>query len=51
VEAASIIGTEKTTDPCLAETAVSSALVSRFNSDINAPKIQTGTLTYHFVAQ
>lgn len=51
VEAASIIGTEKTTDPCLAETAISSALVSRFNSDINAPKIQTGTLTYHFVAQ
>jgi hypothetical protein len=52
VEAASIIGAESTTsDPCLSETAVSSALVSRFNSDIKAPRIQAGTLTYHFVAQ
>jgi hypothetical protein len=39
------------TDPCLAETAVSEALVSRFNADINSPKTQTGTLTYEFVAQ
>ncbi len=52
VEAASIIGAESTTtDPCLAEAAVACALVSRFNSDIKAPKIQTGNLTYHFVAQ
>jgi hypothetical protein len=40
-----------TTDPCLIETAVNSALISRFNPDINSQKIQTGTLTYHFVAQ
>ena len=52
VEQASIIeGQSTTTDPCLSETAVSTALVSRFNSDINSPKIQTGTLTYQFVAQ
>jgi hypothetical protein len=40
-----------TTDPCLIETAVTSALISRFNPDIKAEKIQAGTLTYHFVAQ
>ena len=41
----------KAIDPCLAETAVSTALVSRFNGDINSPKSQSGTLTYEFVAQ
>jgi hypothetical protein len=52
VEKALIIANESTTsDPCLVETAVTTALISRFNSDINSPKIQTGTLTYHFVAQ
>jgi hypothetical protein len=52
VEEARVIETSSTaTDPCLAETAVSTALVSRFNADINSPKIQTGTLTYEFVAQ
>jgi len=52
VEKALIIANESTTsDPCLVETAVTTALISRFNSDINFPKIQTGTLTYHFVAQ
>jgi len=52
VEAARIIANESTTsDMCLVETAVTSALISRFNQDINSPKIQTGTLTYHFVAQ
>jgi hypothetical protein len=52
VEKASIIDSESTTsDPCLTETAVATALISRFNPDINAPKIQTGTLTYHFVKQ
>jgi hypothetical protein len=52
VEKAAVVEKESTTaDPCLFETAVRSALVSRFNSDINSPKIQTGTLTYHFVAQ
>jgi hypothetical protein len=49
---AKIIASESTTnDPCLIETATNSALISRFNPDINAQKIQTGTLTYHFVAQ
>lgn len=52
VEKALVIENESTTaDPCLVETAVSTALISRFNTDINSPKIQNGTLTYHFVAQ
>jgi len=52
VEKAQIITDKSTTyDPCLVETAVNTALISRFNSDINSPRIQTGTLSYHFVAQ
>ena len=52
VEKAAIIAKESSTsDPCLIETSVTTALISRFNSDINSPKIQTGTLSYHFVAQ
>jgi hypothetical protein len=52
VEEAKVIESNSTaTDPCLSETAVSTALISRFNADINSPKIQTGTLTYEFVAQ
>lgn len=52
VISASIVTAESTTtDPCLAETAVNTALISRFNTDINSPKEQPGILTYHFVAQ
>lgn len=52
VEEARIIETESTTtDRCLEETAVNTALISRFNPDIYSPQIQAGTLTYHFVAQ
>lgn len=52
VEEAKVIESESTTtDPCLTETAVATALISRFNQDMYAPKIQTGTLTYQFVAQ
>lgn len=52
VEEASVIEAVSTTnDPCLIETAVSTARISRFNPDINAPRHQTGMLTYHFVAQ
>jgi hypothetical protein len=52
VEKAVIIENESSTsDPCLVETAVSTALDSRFNSDINSPKTQIGTLSYQFVAQ
>ncbi len=52
VEKANILEKASTTsDPCLIETAVSTALMSRFNPDINSPKIQTGTLSYQFVAQ
>jgi hypothetical protein len=39
------------TDQCLVETAINTALQSKFNPDSNAPKIQIGTLTYKFVAQ
>ena len=52
VEKAQIIATESTTsDDCLIETAVTTALISRFNSDYNSPKVQKGTLSYQFVAQ
>jgi len=52
VEKALIVANESSTsDPCLVETAVATALISRFNPDINSPKQQTGTLSYHFVAQ
>ncbi len=52
VEKARVIAGESTTsDPCLIETATETALISRFNPDINSPKIETGTLTYVFVAQ
>jgi hypothetical protein len=52
VQKAQIAERESTvTDPCLIETAVNTALVSRFNPDANSPRIQIGTLTYQFVAQ
>jgi hypothetical protein len=52
VEKALVIAAESTTsDPCLVETAVTTALISRFNPDYSSPKIQTGTLSYQFVAQ
>jgi hypothetical protein len=52
VTSASVIPAESTTsDQCLIETAVNSALISRFNPDVKALKNQTGTLTYHYVAQ
>ena len=52
VESARIDGTQSSSsDPCLTETAVASALISRFTPDISAPKLQTGTLTFIFVAQ
>jgi hypothetical protein len=46
-----IAGESTTSDPCLIEAAYRAAVITRFNSSINAPKIQTGTITYHFVAQ
>jgi hypothetical protein len=52
VQKAQIIERESTaSDPCLIETAVNTALLSRFNPDASAPKIQIGSLTYQFVAQ
>ncbi len=46
-----IVGDSTTTDDCLIETAVTTALMSKFSPNINLPKTQTGTLTYMFVAQ
>jgi hypothetical protein len=52
VENARIIEKESSTsDICLVETAIATALISRFNADLKAPRSQTGTLSYHFVAQ
>src|ERR1035437_2564940 len=52
VQRAQIVERESTaSDPCLIETAVNTALVSRFNPDASSPRIQLGTLTYQFVAQ
>jgi hypothetical protein len=52
VEGAKVMSDQSTTsDPCLIETALATAMISRFNADVNAPKIQKGTLSYHFVAQ
>jgi hypothetical protein len=44
-------GESTATDECLIETAEKTALNSKFNPDYKSPKIQTGTLTYIFVAQ
>jgi hypothetical protein len=52
VISASVIPSESTTsDPCLTESAVGSALESKFTADVNAPRVQRGTLTFVFVAQ
>jgi hypothetical protein len=52
VQKAQIIERESTaSDPCLIETAISTALQSRFNPDANSPRIEIGSLTYQFVAQ
>jgi hypothetical protein len=52
VQKAQIVERESTaSDPCLIETAINTALLSRFNPDSNSPRIQIGSLTYQFVAQ
>ena len=52
VEKAQIAERESTaSDPCLIETAINTALLSRFNPDASSPRIQLGMLTYEFVAQ
>jgi hypothetical protein len=52
VQKAQVVDRESTaSDPCLIETAVNTALLSRFNPDVNSPRIQLGMLTYEFVAQ
>jgi hypothetical protein len=52
VQKAQIVERESTaSDPCLIETAISTALQSRFNPDVSSPRIEIGSLTYQFVAQ
>jgi hypothetical protein len=52
VQKAQVAERESTvSDPCLIETAVNTALLSRFNPDASSPRIQLGMLTYEFVAQ
>ena len=51
IKAVVISSDSTTSEECLIETAVNAALISRFNPDAAAEKVQTGTLTYNFVAQ
>lgn len=52
VQKAQVMERESTaSDPCLVETAVNTALSSRFNPDASSPRVQIGMLTYQFVAQ
>ena len=51
IKAVVISSDSTTSDECLLEAAVTAALSSRFNPDASAEKVQTGTLTYNFVAQ
>ncbi len=45
VQKAQVAERESTaSDPCLVETAINTALLSRFNPDSNSPRIQLGTL-------
>lgn len=52
VTEARVIAAESSTDEqCLLETAVNSAMSTLFNISPASPKKQTGTITFHFVAQ
>ncbi len=51
LSAKAIAGESTTRDPCLIETAVSYAMMSKFNNSPGSPAKQDGTLTFHFVAQ
>ena len=52
VQKAQVMERESTaSDPCLVETAVNTALSSRFNPDASSPRVEIGMLTYQFVAQ
>jgi len=50
-EAKVISGESTTNDKCIIEKDIKTDMISRFNPDVKSPKIQRGTLTYHFVAQ
>lgn len=51
VQQAEVVDSLSNPDICLREVAVDAALRSRFNEKPDAPSVQTGTITYHFVKQ
>jgi len=51
VTAANVSSKSEATDECLFEAALEAARLSRFSVDLNAGTNQSGTITYHFVAQ
>ncbi|MDR2650959.1 MAG: hypothetical protein LBC68_01410 [Prevotellaceae bacterium] len=48
---ANVVSAVSATDQCLRDAATSAAKLSRFNANLAAPKLQTGTIVYRFVAQ
>ncbi|MDR1554225.1 MAG: hypothetical protein LBS69_12325 [Prevotellaceae bacterium] len=48
---ANVVSAVSAVDECLREAATNAAKLSRFNADDSAPKLQTGTVVYRFVAQ
>lgn len=51
VQKASVIESQSQADDCLWTVAVDAAQRSRFNEKYDAPSLQQGTITYHFVKQ
>ncbi len=43
--------TSSTSDPCLIKAARQAALMTKFNFSTKAPMLQSGTITYRFIAQ
>ncbi|MDR0754390.1 MAG: hypothetical protein LBF04_03275 [Prevotellaceae bacterium] len=48
---ANVLPSISAADECLRQAATSAAKLSRFNANINAPELQTGTVVYRFIAQ
>ena len=48
---ASVVSSTSASNECLHEAAIAAAKRSRFNASNDAPKLQTGTIIYRFVAQ
>ncbi|MDR2292010.1 MAG: hypothetical protein LBE11_00870 [Prevotellaceae bacterium] len=48
---ANVLASISAADECLRQAATNAAKSSRFNANIEAPKLQTGTVVYRFIAQ